>query len=52
MNKKLRGPVSSARVIGLSQKRISAETVQTTIRGLSNEELRHCQGSLRAIIVA
>jgi hypothetical protein len=44
MNRKLKGPVSSARVIGLSQKHFAPEA-KNTIRGISEDDLRQCRGA-------
>lgn len=42
-------PVSSARVIALSQKHM---TSAASVRGISDEELRQCQAGLRPIVKA
>lgn len=41
-------PVSSARVIALSQQHMTS----ASIRGISDEELRQCQAGLRPIVKA
>jgi hypothetical protein len=50
MKKKLQGPVSSARVIGLSQRHFAStpearRTIDDTIRAVSADDLRQCRGA-------
>jgi hypothetical protein len=50
MKKKLTGPVSSARVIGLSEQHFAStpearQTIHETIRAVSADDLRECRGA-------
>jgi hypothetical protein len=49
MKRKLKGPVSSAHVIGLSQQHFAStpearQAIDETIRAISEDELRQCHG--------